>query len=285
MDQWGIGWRKPKEKGLYFDLKSHPFAGMKTIKEVEKYKFPDPQDSLRFKDLRKEADQFMQKNNPALVLDGISAGFTEMACWLRGYENFFLDMAGNKKMAEAILNKTLQNKIKYWEKALTEYGDLIDIVVEADDFASQQGMIISPNMYRKLIKPRQKKLFKAIKNLKDDIYIFFHSCGAVYDIIPDLIEVGIDILNPVQISSINMDSVQLKKEFGNDITFWGGGIDTQNILNSGTTKEVKEEVKKRIDDFAPGGGFIFSTVHNVQADVPPENFMAMWETWEEYGKY
>ncbi len=285
IDQWGIGWQKPKENGLYYDLKSHPFADMETPQEVEKYKFPNPEDPARFEGKKEETLKLHEKTGAALALAGISAGFLEMAYWLRGYEQLFMDMASDHKMFEAILEKTVEHKIKYWQKALRLFGEEIDVVVEADDFASQNGMIMSPDTYRKFIKPRQKRLFDAIKEVKEDVFIFYHSCGAVSDIIPDMIEVGVEALNPVQVSAANMDSKKLKKEFGKDITFWGGAVDTQNVLNSGTPEEVREEVKRRIDDFAPGGGFIFSPVHNVQADVPPENYMAMWETWNEYGKY
>jgi uroporphyrinogen decarboxylase len=117
------------------------------------------------------------------------------------------------------------------------------------------------------------------------MYIFFHCCGSIYDFIPDLIDAGIDILNPVQVSAAKMDTKKLKKEFGDVLTFWGGGVDTQRILPRGTPDEVKEEVKRRINDLAYGGGFVFATVHNIQADVPPENIIAMWEALQEYGKY
>jgi len=140
-------------------------------------------------------------------------------------------------------------------------------------------------MYRKYIKPGHKKIFSFIKGKAPHIHIHFHSCGSVYDFIPDLIDAGIDSLNPVQVSAAKMDTKRLKKEFGDVLTFWGGGVDTQRILPRGTPNEVKDEVKRRIDDLAPGGGFVFNTVHNIQADVPPENIMAMWEALQEYGIY
>lgn len=284
IDQWGIGWRKPKDGGLYYDLESHPFASFSTPEEVANYRVPDPADPARLEGVEEEARRLAESTGAALCLAGVSAGFMEMAYWLRGYENFFMDLAGDHKMAHAILDKTVEIKIKFWEMALSRFGDLIDVVVEADDFASQFGMIISPETYRKFIKPRQKELFGAIKK-HSNAFICFHSCGSVHDIIPDLIEVGVDALNPVQVSAANMDSNKLKKEFGDALTFWGGGVDTQRVLNYGTPQQVKDEVKRRIDDLAPGGGFVFTPVHNVQADVPPENYMAMWEAWEEYGKY
>jgi len=284
IDQWGIGWQKPKQDGLYYDLASHPFAGFTTTAEVTDYKVPDPADPARLAGVQGEVRRLAETTGASLCLAGVSAGFVEMACWLRGYENFFMDLAGDPAMAHAILEKTVEIKIKFWELALSQLGDMVDVVVEADDFASQFGMIISPASYRKFIKPRQKQLFAAIKK-HSDANICFHSCGAIYEIIPDLIEVGIDSLNPVQVSAAKMDTKALKKDFGDVLTFWGGGVDTQQVLNFGTIQEVKDEVKRRIDDLAPGGGFVFTPVHNVQADVPPENYMAMWETWEEYGKY
>jgi uroporphyrinogen decarboxylase len=140
-------------------------------------------------------------------------------------------------------------------------------------------------MYREFIKPREKKLFEFIKRKAPGVKILFHSCGSVYDIIPDLIEIGVDILNPVQVTAASMDSARLKREFGSEITFWGGGIDTQQVLPHGTPQEVRDEVKRRIDDFAPGGGFVFATVHNIQEDVPVANVIALWETLMEYGVY
>ena len=152
--------------------------------------------------------------------------------------------------------------------------------------STQERLMISPKLYRGMIKPLHRELFRCIrKNAKGSIFTLFHSCGAIKELIPDLIEIGVDILNPVQVSSTGMDTKQLKKEFGQDLTFWGGGVDTQHVLSRGTTEEVRDEVKRRIDDLAPGGGFIFAAVHNIQADVPPENITAMWEAFNEYSKY
>ena len=139
-----------------------------------------------------------------------------------------------------------------------------------------------PREHRELVKPRQAQLFSHIKK-QAPVFVFYHTCGSVVEILPDLIEVGVDILNPVQVSAAGMDTRRLKAEFGRDIVFWGGGVDTQRVLPHGTPQEVRDEVRRRIDDLAPGGGFVFNTVHNIQADVPPENILAMWETLQEYG--
>ena len=135
-----------------------------------------------------------------------------------------------------------------------------------------------------MIQRRHKRLFAFIK-AQVPVKIFFHSCGAVRRLIPDLIEAGIDILNPVQISAADMDLTELKREFGHDLVFWGGGVDTQGVLGTATPSEIKDHVRRNVDVLAPGGGFVFAAVHDIQANVPPENVMAMWEAWQEYGVY
>jgi uroporphyrinogen decarboxylase len=168
---------------------------------------------------------------------------------------------------------------------LEEVGDLVDVAVEYDDLGWQSGLLVSAEMYRRYVKPRHKELFNFIK-ARSHAAVFLHTCGAVYELIPDFIETGVDILNPLQVSAAGMgDTRRLKQEFGDKLTFWGGGVDTQGVLPGGTPEEVKDEVKRRIADLAPGGGFVFSAVHNIQPDVPPENTMAMWEAWKEYGAY
>jgi uroporphyrinogen decarboxylase len=157
-------------------------------------------------------------------------------------------------------------------------------VVEADDLGGQHAPLLSPRTYRALIQPRHKRLFSFIKK-QAPVKIFYHTCGAVKRLIPDLIEAGIDILNPVQISATGMDPVELKREFGQDLVFWGGGVDTQGVLGTATPEEVKAHVRRNIEALAPGGGFVFAAVHDIQANVPPENIVAMWESWKAYGVY
>jgi uroporphyrinogen decarboxylase len=123
------------------------------------------------------------------------------------------------------------------------------------------------------------------KKAKGEVKFLLHSCGSVRALIPDFIDVGVDILNPIQVSAAGMDTAELKKEFGKDMCFCGGGVDTQEILPRGTPEQVRDEVKRRLDDLAPGGGYIFAAVHNIQADVPPENLQAMYETLQEHGRY
>jgi uroporphyrinogen decarboxylase len=183
-----------------------------------------------------------------------------------------------------MLDRLVEFKMAYWERALGEIGDLVDLVVEADDLAGQQTLLMSPRTYRQVIQPRHKRLFAFIK-AQAPVKVFYHSCGAVRPLIPDLIEAGIDILNPVQISAAGMGLQELKREFGRDLVFWGGGVDTQGVLGTATPQEVEKHVRRNIEALAPGGGFVFAAVHDIQANVPPENIMAMWEAWKEYGIY
>ncbi|MCS7191981.1 MAG: hypothetical protein NZ937_03225 [Armatimonadetes bacterium] len=283
-DEWGITRRKQKEGGYYFDLFLSPLANAQSLSDVEGFTFPDPVDDFRFEGLREFAEK-VRSEGRAFVLGGISAGMLEMGLWLRGFENFFCDLQENRMLAEAICEKILELKMLYWEKALKLVGDLVDVVQEGDDYGGQQGLLVSPELWREIFKPRLLQLFSSIKRCAPHVAIFFHSCGSIYEIIPDLIEVGVDILNPVQVSAANMDTKKLKREFGDCLTFWGGGIDTQRILPYGTPEQVREEVKRRIEDLAFGGGFVFATVHNIQADVPPENILAMWEAVQDFGRY
>jgi uroporphyrinogen decarboxylase len=219
------------------------------------------------------------------ILGGFSAGPFEKYSWLRGFIDAFSDFAADHGLVNTLLDKIVELKVEYWERALAETGQYVDVVFEGDDVAGQDRLLISPAVYRELLKPRHKEIFQAIKKAAPQVKIHFHSCGAIRPLLPDLIEIGVDILNPVQISSKGMDPSELKREFGKDLVFWGGGVDTQNIFSKGTPEQVREDVKRNIAALAPGGGFVFNTVHNTQADVPPENFMAMWETLQEFGAY
>ncbi len=283
-DEWGIGWRKPIDGGWYYDMFDHPLKDAQTIADIENYNWPNPIDVARFAGMAERAQHAAQVEQHGVFMGGLSAGIMEMASWTRGFANYFMDFAANEKLIVALMRKVMDLKMAYWEVALREAGDNVDAVNEADDFAGQRSMLISPAMYRRIVKPLHKELFDFI-HARTKAKLFFHSCGAIRPVIGDLIEIGVDILNPIQVSAAGMDSAELKREFGKDITFWGGGIDTQRVLGSGTPDEVRADTRKRIEDLAPGGGFVFATVHNIQGDVPPENIMAMWETLQEFGVY
>ncbi|MCD6346246.1 MAG: hypothetical protein J7L96_02370 [Bacteroidales bacterium] len=283
-DEWGIKWSKPLKGGLYFDMTEHPLRDIDTIEGLKSYKWPDPADPKRFEKLYRLNFDSPEYSNYGLVASSFMSGMFETALWIRGFENFFIDLSLNPRFAEYILDKMLEMEIAYWDKMLEITGEKVDIILYSDDVATQKGLMISPSMYKRFLFPRRKRLYEFIKS-KANVKILYHSCGAVMKLVPFFLEEGIDILNPLQISATGMDLVQLKKEFGDHLAFWGGGVDTQRILPYGTPKEVEEHVKRQIDILAPGGGFVFSTVHCIQPDVPPENIRAMFDAIEKYGDY
>ncbi len=282
-DEWGIGWRKPKEGGFYYDMYIHPLADAESLEDFKAFKIPDAVDDHRFENLKRDAAAAVERGK-AVALAGPCAGILEMVAWTRGFEQFYVDLALNPDIVAYMLDRLVEFKCTFWGRALGEIGDLVDVIIEADDLGGQNSLLFSPDTYRKIVKPRHKKLFSFIKE-QAPVKVFFHSCGAIRPLIGDLIDAGIDILNPIQISSPGMNPKELKTEFERDLVFWGGGVDTQVVLGTGTPEEVKADVKRNIESLSPGGGFVFAAVHDVQANVPPENIMAMWEAWKTYGVY
>jgi len=284
-DEFHTGWRMPKDNGLYYDMFDHPLAGEHiTPEDVDKFDWPNPLDPARFVGLKEAALKVRDDEKRAVVVGSMSAGIMEVYAWTRGFKDYFTDFAGNPKLAEKFMDRILEMQLAYWEKMFATLDGVIDVAGTADDFAGQHGMLISPRSYRKLAKPRHKVLFDYIHK-HSNAKIFFHSCGSIRAVIPDLIEIGCDIINPVQVSADGMDSAELKRDFGKDMTFWGGGVDTQRVLGVGTPQQVRDDVKRRLNDLMPGGGFVFSTVHNIQGNVPVENIVAMLETVQEFGVY
>lgn len=283
-DDWGITRRRQKVGGYYYDVCESPLRDATSPRDIERYAFPDPAHPSRFDGIRQLAER-MQSEDKAFVLGNICAGMFEMGQSLRGYENFYCDVSGDRALTEAICDKILELKMRYWEAALALVGDLVDIIQEGDDYGGQNGVLMSPRVFREVFKPRLRQLLTHIKKLAPHVNVFFHTCGDVREILPDLIEAGVETLNPVQVSCLGMAPKELKREFGSSLTFWGGGVDTQRVLPMGTPEQVRDEVKRRIDDFAPGGGFVFAAVHNVQADVPPENILAMRQAVRDFGGY
>ena len=285
-DEFGIKWAMPKIGGLYYDMCTHPLSETDTIGGLKAYRFPDINNSARYSNIGSKAKRIHLTDNRAAILNRSCGGIFELALYLRGFENFLCDLACNGEFAAYLLELITDFKISYWEHALREDNGNSLVISEADDFATQSGLMISRDTYRKFFKPLHRRLFSKIRDMSPNrVYIFFHSCGAIRELIPDLLDVGVDILNPVQISAQGMNPSDLKREYGHDLTFWGGGIDTQSVLPCGSRREIAENVKRNIDSFARGGGFVFCAVHNIQGDVSPENFLTMWETFQELRIY
>jgi uroporphyrinogen decarboxylase len=283
-DEWGIKWAKP-ESSLYMDPVDFPLKGELTAGRLADFPWPDPAQEGRFAGLREEA-QRLRDTGCAVMFSLYGLGLFDMAHLLCGMETALADMMLKPDLMGELLDRLTEFQMKLWEKTLDVIGENIDVCLHSDDLGMQTSTIMSPDMYRNLFKPRHTRLFSHIKKTaKTDVKIMMHSCGSVRALIPDLIETGIDALNPVQVSAAGMDTGELKRDFGADLCFWGGGVDTQEILPRGSASDVKDEVKRRIDDLAPGGGFVFAAVHNIQPDVPPENIQAMCEAFREHCVY
>ena len=282
-DEWGMLHRMEKG-GLYYTVVEHPLASASSPEDVERHRWPEPDGRWRIEGLREQAERFRSQGK-AVMLKGLCAGLFEMGQRLRGPEQFMVDLMLDRRMAEAILDKVLELKVRFWEMALGELGEVVDVVMDGDDYGTQTSQLVSPELFREVFKPRLRELIEAIHKAAPGVHLMFHSCGSVREIIPDLIEIGARILNPVHIRASGMEPEGLKRDFGDVLTFWGGGVDTQEVRPRGKPEEVREHVRRNVEALAPGGGFVFAAVHNVQADVPPENFMAMWEALQEFGVY
>ncbi len=284
-DEWGIVHRRPRPDGLYFSIWQVPLPQDDiTIRDVERYPWPDMGAPWRVAGLREEALRYRAAGY-AVVLKDAFAGIFEFAQRIAGMENLLVLMAVNPAVAEALFDQLLALKLAYWRTALVELGDVVDVVTYADDYGTQESQLISPAMFRSLLKPRVRQVLEVQAQLAPQAKRFFHSDGNVRPLIPDFLEIGVQILNPVHIRARGMDPVALKRDFGQDLVFWGGGVDTQGVLPNGTPEQVKKDVRRNIEALAPGGGYVFNTIHNIQPDVPPENIMAMWEALQEAGHY
>ena len=230
--------------------------------------------------LRQRAIALRASSDRALMIV-VGCNLFEWGTFLRRIDNFLSDLVLDQANVERLLDALMERHMATLEKVCNAVGDVADIVRFGDDLGTDNGPFMPPKTYRKLIKPRQKMLTDYVKQ-HSQMRTFLHSCGSIYRILPDLIEAGFEVINPVQISSRDMEPERLKREFGADITFWGGGCDTRHVLNSGTPEQVKDHVRKNIETFAPGGGFVFNTVHNILPDVPPQNIEAMFAAVDEY---
>ena len=279
-DDGSVAGRCPPD-GLYFDCVCHPLADATTVEQIdagqphfESFDWPSCLDetysdlAAKAKDLHENTDYFIVGN---LWVHVFAAGQI-----LRGFDTFMMDLVGDKPLAHRLMERQVDAYIERVDQYVDAVGPYVDIIQVNDDLGMQSGTQLRPDHYREMVKPHHQRLWRHIKD-RSGKPLLLHSCGSVYDVIPDLIEMGIDGLNPVQVSAANMDSEKLKTEFGSELTFWGGGCDTQSVLSRGTVQEVRDEVRRRVDDLAPGGGFVFCQVHNIQADVPVDNILAMYQ--------
>ena len=281
-DEWGVVRSRPRG-GYYYDLTESPIAE-DTLSAIDRHPWPDPEDPGRYRGLRERARELHEDTDYAVVLD-VNSSFFLRCGELRGWENFYIDLVGNPDFASALMERYLDIRLRMAERALEEVGDHVDIVfATSDDLGMADRTIVSPETYRRLIKPLQKKTFDFFKD-RTPANRFYHCDGAVYPIIEDFIEIGVETLNPIQVSATGMgDTKKLNDEFGDCLAFWGA-IDTYQVLPFGTPDDVREEVRRRIMDLGPGGGYVVCSVHNIQPEVPPENVVVMFDAAYELGRY
>jgi uroporphyrinogen decarboxylase len=229
--------------------------------------------------LRKETLHMRQTTDRAIMIV-CGCNLFEWGTFLRRIDQFLMDIYCEPASVERLLDALMAIHLDTLEKVCAAVGDIADIIRFGDDLGMDSGGFFAPEYYRRLFKPRHRQLCEFVKS-HSSMKTFLHSCGSIYDIMPDLIDAGYDVINPVQTQCRNMEPERLKREFGRDITFWGGGSDTRHILNRGSAAEVKDDVRRRLDILAPGGGYVFNPIHNILPDVPPENIIAMFEAVNE----
>jgi uroporphyrinogen decarboxylase len=268
---------------LYFEQTYYPFAEQDDLDHIPEAFVESMWTSVRSPPgatvtpdkLRAGAAQLRARTDRAII--GLFGGnLLEVGQFLYRNDNFFMLLAGEPERAHAFLDRLVELHLANLEKFLGAVGPHLDIVLFGDDLGMQNGPQISPEMYREFFKPRHRRMWTRAKELAN-VKVMLHCCGGVYELLPDLIEAGLDTINPVQITCRNMEPARLKAEFGQQLTFWGGGCDTRTILPNGTPQQVAEHVKRQVAIMAPGGGFIFQQVHNIMANVPPENVVAMFD--------
>jgi uroporphyrinogen decarboxylase len=282
VDDWGTGNKEIEPGNWYPGI--HPLADAASIAEIEAYPWPDMDDPTRVAHVRAEARALAADGRYAVIGCPWLLFPFERAQSLRGLDNVLMDLAAEPEFSAALfwkiegLCKTLMGHF------LDEAGDTLDMIKIGDDLGMQENLLMSPSTYRELLKPVHADLIAFIKS-KTKAKIFFHTDGDVYDLVPDLIEIGVDILNPIQSGAGRMsDLPRLKREFGKHLVFCGA-IDTQRVLPYGSPAEVRAEVKRVIDILGPGGGYMLAAVHTVMNEVPPENILAMVDAAREYGVY
>lgn len=280
-DEWGCGFLMP-ESSLYYNLIDSPLRNA-TIEDLKNYTWPDPDDSGYLNGIEQRARQLFEENQYGIVGNFAWESWFERAWKLRAMDKFYMDMVADKEFVHALLDKTLSLHLRLLDNVLKVCGKYLDVIIQGGDLAGQKTTLISPHTYREFIKPRQEKSIRFIKE-RTSAKIFWHSCGAVSSLIDDFIDVGIDILNPVQVRAEGMNAEELKKRYNGRIAFWGG-IDSQHVLPMGKVKDVENEVRHLIKTAGPGGGLIVCSVHNIQADVPEENVLALYDTVQKFGKY
>jgi uroporphyrinogen decarboxylase len=280
VDDWGITWRR-SANSLYYEVTDSPLRKA-TLGDLDRYPWPNLAAASRFAGMAEAAQKVQRDGYAAVLLSSVS--IFELPELLRGLDTLLMDMAADEEFFTALVTKVKGLMLSYIRAMLKEVGPWIDLFAFADDLGMTAGPLMSPATYRRLVKPHHAEVIQTIKE-HTAAKIFYHSCGNIYPLLGDLAEIGVELLNPVQVSAGQMgDTARLKREFGKRLSFCGG-IDTGRVMPQGTPEEVRSEVRWRIRDLAPGGGYVAAAVHCIQPDVPPENIVAMCEEVHLAGRY
>ena len=271
VNEWGMRF---KSTGLYNEFCEYPLAHAETTGDIDRYPFPDPFAKGRFREAEKALAAY---KDDFCIIGDLETTVFETAWYLMGLEKFLVDLVSEAHYMNRLLDKILEINMETG-KQLVRLG--ADIIWAGDDFGTQHGMIMDPELWRKFFKPRIKLLFEELRNVNQDIRIAWHCCGSIPEIIPDFIEIGLDILNPLQPRARGMDPESLVAQFGRDLVFFGG-IDIQELLPKGTPDQIKEEVRRIYRILGRNGGYIVAPAHNIQPDTPLENIFALFEAVKE----
>lgn len=282
VDEFGVHRKMPPGSKSYDMVKSPLGQEIITKGDLDIYEWPDYMDPGYTRGVREKA-KTLYYNTDYAITGYLLYNIIHLAQYLRGFENWFLDFALNPEVCARLHEQCADIGIEVAGRFLDDVGEYCQVIMFCDDVAGQDGLMIHPDDFRKYIKPQWKRIFDFMRT-KTSAKMCLHCCGNITAILDDIVEIGIEVINPVQVSNPQMDTKQLKKNYGKDLSFWGA-IDTQHVMPNGTVDEVRDEVKRRIDDLAPGGGYILSAVHSIQPDVPTQNIFQLYDCALDYGKY
>jgi len=280
IDEWSVQWHKP-EGGHYY-VEHAPFEEEATVAAVERHPWPEPKDLVNLDGFGEWLRRMRRETDYAISLE-IRGRVMSMGQFLRGFENWMMDLADNHAFVEALLEQTTRIQMAINATVLAEAGDLVDIIYTSDDLGSQNGTLCSPATFRKLFRPCFAKIWEQARR-SSPACLAHHCCGSIRPLIGEMVELGVQVLNPIQVSAADMDPAELKKQFGRELAFWGG-VDTGYVMPRGSVEEVRSEVRRRIREMGLGGGYLCAAVHNIQPEGPPANILAMFEEAKAFGRY
>ena len=280
VDEWSVQWHKPK-KGHYY-VERTPFAQEATPAAVARHDWPEPESLVSLDGLVEQVRRLRQDTDYAICLE-LRGRVMSIGQFLRGFQSWMMDLAGNHDFVEALLEKTTDLQTAVNQAILNELGSLVDIVYTADDLGGQGGPLISRDCYRNLLRPHFARIWGQAR-AKTSAFLMHHCCGSIRPFIGDFVDLGVQALNPIQVSAAQMVPAELKREFGHRLCLWGG-VDTREVMPRGAEQDVRAEVRQRIGEMGPGGGYILAAVHNLQPEVPPANVVTLFRAGRQFGTY